>query len=101
MSTLCLCRRASKLVIGFDASVEEIKKKTVGGVVLASDVSPKTEKEVLFFAQQSNIEVIKAGFMMDEAKSAIGKRAGVFFVSEKKDIKSSKKDTHRTLDITI
>ncbi|MCI5579380.1 MAG: ribosomal L7Ae/L30e/S12e/Gadd45 family protein [Oscillospiraceae bacterium] len=82
MSTLCLCRRASKLVIGFDASVEEIKKKTVGGVVLASDVSPKTEKEVLFFAQQSNIEVIKAGFMMDEAKSAIGKRAGVFFVSD-------------------
>ena len=83
MSTLCLCRRASKLVIGFDAAVEEIRKKTAGGVILASDVSPKTEKEVVFHANKSGIEVLKAGFDMDEAKHAIGKRAGVFFVSDK------------------
>lgn len=82
MSTLCLCRRASKLVIGFDAAVGEIKKRTAGGVVLAADVSPKTEKEVMFHAGTSGIRVLKAGFNMDEAKHAIGKRAGVFFVAD-------------------
>lgn len=62
--------------------MDEIRKKTTGGVILAGDVSPKTEKEVLFHAEQNGIEVIKAEFTMDEAKNAIGKRAGVFFVSD-------------------
>ena len=69
-------------MIGFDAAVDEIRKKTPGGVILASDVSPKTEKEVLFHAEQNGIKVINAEFTMDEAKQAIGKRAGVFFVSD-------------------
>ena len=59
-----------------------MRKKTSGGVILASDVSPKTEKEVLFHAEQNKIKVLKAGFTMDEAKIAIGKRAGVFFVTD-------------------
>lgn len=82
MQTFCLCRRAGKLIIGFDAAVDEIRKKTVGGVVLASDVSPKTEKEIEFHARQNNIEVIKAAFSMEDAKRAVGKRAGVFFVTD-------------------
>ena len=51
-------------------------------MILASDVSPKTEKEVLFHAEQNGIEVIKAAFTMDEAKNAIGKRAGVFYITD-------------------
>lgn len=69
-------------MIGFDAAVEEIRKRTAGGVVLASDVSLKTEKEVMFHAEKSGIRVLKARFDMDEAKHAIGKRAGVFFVAD-------------------
>ena len=61
---------------------DEIRKRTRGGVILTSDVSPKTEKEVLFHAEQNGAEVIKAEFTMDEAKHAIGKRAGVFFVTD-------------------
>lgn len=49
---------------------------------MASDVSPKTEKEILFHARESGIQVLKAVFDMDAAKHAIGKRAGVFFVAD-------------------
>lgn len=70
------------MIIGFDAAVDEIRKRTVGGVVLASDISPKTEKEIEFHARQNNIEVIKAAFSMEDAKRAVGKRAGVFFVTD-------------------
>lgn len=99
MSTLCLCRRASKLVIGFDAAADEMRRKTRGGVVLACDVSAKTEKEVLFHAQQSGTEVIKAEFSMDDAKHAIGKRAGVFFVTDEGLFGSIKKQVlkHSTI----
>lgn len=81
-------------MIGFDAAVGEIKKRTAGGVVLASDVSPKTEKEVMFHAGESGIKVLKAGFDMDEAKLAIGKRAGVFFVTDEGLFGSISKKKH-------
>ena len=93
MQTFCLCRRAGKLTIGFDAAVDEIHRKTPGGVILASDVSAKTEKEVNFHAQQNGTEVIKAEFTMDEAKNATGKRAGVFFVTDEGLFDSIKKHT--------
>lgn len=80
-------------MIGFDAAVDEMKKKTLGGVILTSDVSPKTEKEILFYAGQNGIEVIKAEFTMDEAKHAIGKRAGVFFVADEGLFGSIRKHT--------
>ena len=45
LGTLGLCRRAGKLVFGFDAVADEVKnpKSKVYGVVLASDISEKSE----------------------------------------------------------
>lgn len=82
MSTICLCRRADKLVIGFDAVAAGIGSPKFGGVVLAADVSVKTEKEVRFYADKHGKEVLKAAFSMDEVKDAIGKRVGVFLISD-------------------
>lgn len=51
-------------------------------MILAADVSAKTEKEVRFHAQRHGKEVLKAAFSMDEAKDAIGKRVGVFLIND-------------------
>ncbi len=69
-------------MIGFDAVLGEIGSPRFGGVVLAADVSAKTEKEVRFHAQRHGKEVLKAAFTMDEAEDAIGKRVGVFLVND-------------------
>lgn len=69
-------------MIGFDAVAKEIGSPRFGGVVLAADVSAKTEKEVRFHAEKRGKEVLKADFFMDEAKDAIGKRVGVFLISD-------------------
>ncbi len=68
--------------MGFDAAVEELAspKSKAAGVILASDVSAKTEKEVRFAAEKYGSEVTKAEFSMDDAKSAVGKRVGVFVI---------------------
>ena len=82
MSTICLCRRAGKLEIGFDAVVQELEspKSKAAGIVIAADISPKTEKEIRFAAGKHNIEVITADFTMDDAAAAMGKRVGIFSV---------------------
>lgn len=68
--------------MGFDAAVEELAapKSKAAGIILASDVSAKTEKEVRFAAEKYGREVIKAEFSMDDAKNAVGKRVGVFVI---------------------
>ncbi len=55
-------------------------KSKAAGIVLASDVSAKTEKEVRFAAEKYGREVLKADFTMDDAKGAVGKRVGVFLI---------------------
>lgn len=55
-------------------------KTKAAGIILAADVSPKTEKEVRFAAEKYGREVISAPFTMDEARDAVGKRVGVFLV---------------------
>lgn len=50
------------------------------GIILASDVSPKTEKEICFHAEKRGTPVVHGDFTMDDAKEAVGKRTGIFLV---------------------
>lgn len=71
--------------MGFDAVVEEMAspKSKAAGLILAEDISPKTDKEIRFMAEKYRCEVITAPFSMDEAAEALGKRAGVILVLDK------------------
>ena len=82
LSTIGLCRRAGKLVVGFDAVIAEIKspKSKVGGVILASDLSEKTKKEVRYECGKANVTVGEIPETLDDIKQATGKRAGVMAV---------------------
>lgn len=45
---ITLCKRAGKLVIGFDVVKESLIQKTAAILIMANDISPKTQKEVRF-----------------------------------------------------
>lgn len=60
----------------------ESPKSKAAGLLLAADVSPKTEKEIRFAAEKRGRKVVRAGFTMDEAEAALGKRVGVFLVTD-------------------
>lgn len=85
LSTLGLCRKAGKLVYGFDAVCEEIKKpgKKVAGVLIASDISAKSEKEVRFVCEKYSVVVLKAQLTMDEIKGVLTKRTGIIAFLDK------------------
>ena len=78
-----MCRRAGKLVMGYDAVVQELAspKTKAAGIVLAGDISAGTEKEIRFAAEKyGGREVVKAAFTMDEAEDAVGKRVGIMLI---------------------
>ena len=45
---ITICRKAGRMVMGFDPSKEAIESGKAFSVILASDISPKTEKEIRF-----------------------------------------------------
>ncbi|MCM1335808.1 MAG: ribosomal L7Ae/L30e/S12e/Gadd45 family protein [Bacteroides sp.] len=85
LGTLGLCRKAGKLIYGFDSVTEEIKKpkNTVGGVVLADDLSEKSKKEVRYVSDKYGVAVALPGVTMDELKSVTGKHTGIVAILDK------------------
>ena len=79
-ASLTMCRKAGKLLLGFDAVKEAAKQGTVKLFLLASDASGKTEKEIRYFA--GTLPVRKLPFDMDTLKSYFRKRTAVFGVCE-------------------
>ena len=77
---LTMCRRAGKLLLGFDPVKEAAGQNRVCLILLAADTSPKTEKETRFFAGE--IPVRKLPYDMDALTAYFRKRTAVFGVCE-------------------
>ena len=84
LPTLGLCRRAGKLVTGFDAVKEECSRPgtAVRGVITASDLSEKTLKEVRFFCGKAGIPVFGADVTMSDIGSVTGKKTGIAAITD-------------------
>ena len=79
---LGLCRKAGKLVLGFDITVDAIVKKNARLVLLAKDASPRTAREINKAAQEASLPARVLPLTMDEIGYAIAKRAGVLAVCD-------------------
>lgn len=84
LGVIGLCRKAGKLIFGFDAVVFEMKRKNskVKGVFLAKDISENSQKEIRFFAEKYNVNVIATEFTMNDIESVLKKRTGILAVTD-------------------
>ena len=79
-ASLTMCRKAGRLLLGFDAVREAAAQGSVKLILLAADASAKTEKETRFCAGE--IPVRKLLLDMDTLKLYFRKRTAVFGVCE-------------------
>ena len=77
---LTICRKAGKLVLGFDAVKEATQQGQVFAILLAADVSPKTEKEIRFFSGE--IPVRKLSMDMETLRHWFRKRTAVYGIGD-------------------
>lgn len=82
INIITVCRKAGKLGLGFDAACESAEKHKAKLLFTASDVSPKTEKEVRFAAEKYKVPYIKLSVLMDDMYFGLGKRIGVASVCD-------------------
>ncbi|MDD4700055.1 MAG: 50S ribosomal protein L7ae [Oscillospiraceae bacterium] len=81
LSRLGMARRAGLVSPGFECAKNSLKCGVAKLVLVASDVSAKTEKEIRFFSG-GKIPVVRIDKTIFEVTNAIGTKAGVVSVND-------------------
>ena len=77
INLLTICRRAGKVIMGFDLVKEKAFNGDVFCILTATDLSPKSIKEVNFISQQTDIPFYQTEIEMSEFEKILGKRTGI------------------------
>ncbi len=84
LSLLGFAAKAAKLSYGFEATVTSIKASKASLVIVAEDISPKSRKEVKFFAEKFGIKTVDLiGIDIKTLSDAVGKKCGIISVNDK------------------
>ena len=78
LSLMTICRRAGKLLLGFDAGCEGTAARQVSCILLAQDCAPRTEKEIRFHCPETPVRRLAEN--MDVLQMYFRKRTAVFGV---------------------
>lgn len=78
-SALSLCRRAGKLVMGFDPVADNVARGRAWVVLVTGDLSPKTRKRVDYFCKDL-VEVYQLPLTQQELLPVSRKPVGVYAV---------------------
>ncbi len=82
LNLLGICRKAGKLTIGAQKTTELVSVGKAQLVIIACDLSEKTEKELKFTAKNKNVAVVRTEYSIEQLSAAIGVPAGVVSVSD-------------------
>lgn len=84
MGTVTMCRRAGKLQMGMDMTKDACANGVAKGVLVATDISEKSLKEVKFVCKKyNNVPIYSLGMTMDEVGFKLGKKIGIATVCDK------------------
>ena len=81
LSRLSIARKAGLLAVGTEAVKDSILRKKARLVIVASDISAKSEKELRYLCR-GEIDVIRIASDIQTTGAAIGLRAGILAVTD-------------------
>lgn len=83
LTLLGFAARAGNLSYGFEAAASAIKRGKAKLIVIAGDISPKSRKEILFFADGRGVKhIILEDIDMKAVSDAVGRRCGIISVND-------------------
>ncbi len=75
-------RKAGKLATGTETTRESVMRHRARLVLIASDISPKSVKEIRFICHKNNTRVEILPLTTEEISAAIGRRAGILALED-------------------
>ncbi|MGN0614553.1 MAG: L7Ae/L30e/S12e/Gadd45 family ribosomal protein [Porcipelethomonas sp.] len=83
INLLTICRKSGRVVMGFDAVKAAALQGNISCVLVTDDVSLKTLKEVKFFCNNTQTEIIKVDLVSADMFTALGKEVVVAGVADR------------------
>lgn len=80
---LSLCKKAGKLILGFDPVIKAMKEQKLVSVMTASDLSENSKKEIDFYCQKLSAPIVQIPLTMNEIWYCAGKRAGIIGITDR------------------
>lgn len=82
LSFLGLARRAGKLSLGFDPSVDAMIHGRTKLLLLCEDLSERSKSKILKITDRTKTKIIFLNISMNEVGMAIGKTSGIISVDD-------------------
>lgn len=82
LSLLGMARKANRVSLGYDKALEAVHSEKSFAVFLASDLSEKTKRGLVFASEETDIPVISTEYTIFELTSALGSKTGVVSVND-------------------
>ena len=82
VNLITMCRKAGRLIMGFDAVKETALNTGLSCVIVTTDISSKTLKEVKFFCNNTCTEIIKIDMDSADMFDAVGKEVVVAGIAD-------------------
>lgn len=82
MTLLGFASKAGKLSFGMSAAVDAVKAKKARLLIVSSDVSPKSLKEINFYGEKYDLPVKVLGEDMQRLSLAVGRKCGILSVND-------------------
>ena len=84
LTLLGFAAKSGNLIYGANAATEALKAKKAFLAIAAADVSPKTIKEIRFFAEKSSLPVlILENECIESLSNAVGRKCGVVALTDR------------------
>lgn len=82
LTLLGFASKAKKLSYGMDGTVYALSHGKSELAVVASDISPKSRKEVKFNCEKYGVKFVLSDATIEELSHAVGKKAGILSVND-------------------
>lgn len=82
INLLTICRKAGRVIMGFDAVKDAALEKGVSCVIVSDDISLKTLKEVKFFCNNTHTKIIRLDIDSADVFDALGKEVVVMAIAD-------------------
>lgn len=93
LTLLGFAAKSGNLSYGFSAAKEALNRKKAKLILISSDISEKSKKEIIFTANQSNISFLTLDDTdIFELSNAVGHKCGIISVNENGFAKAIKEE---------
>ena len=93
LTLLGFASKASKLSFGYNSSLTDLSKKKSRIIICAEDLSPKTLKEITFYAEKENKKVFTLkGINIEKLSQSVGRKCGMVSVNDEGFAESLKEE---------